>query len=172
MKYLTEQVDGSFAEGEKGRENLLLNAAAWAEYNISEANWRDTPKGRRRKKGVNMAKVIGALFSQSVRGKFGDIVFMQRYGEQLARVRTIPSNPNTPLQAASRSNIGQLAAAWRNPGTAITLKQVDKSTTPPTITDVSFTLQASDKAQWPNLQTFISVNARRLANNQPPIATP
>lgn len=68
-----------------------------------------------------MAKVSMPLLSGEVRGKVGDIVFFRRYGIQLARMRTIPSNPKTVKQVAVRTNLSGLSKLWKGEGN-ITLK--------------------------------------------------
>ena len=59
-----------------------------------------------------MAKVIMPLLSGEVRGKVGDIVFFKRYGKQLARMRSIPTNPRTERQIAIRKNLTALSKLW------------------------------------------------------------
>lgn len=60
-----------------------------------------------------MAKVVMPLLSGEVHGKVGDIVFFKRYGKQLARMRTIPTNPRTERQMAIRENLAGLSKIWK-----------------------------------------------------------
>ncbi len=69
-----------------------------------------------------MAKVKMPLLSGEVTGKVGDIVFFRRYGTQLARMRTKPSNPKTDKQVAVRTNLAGLSKLWKGEGN-ITLKK-------------------------------------------------
>lgn len=68
-----------------------------------------------------MAKVDGPLFSLGASGKFGDVVFMRRGGQNVARVRVTPKNPNSPLQQATRLNLGNLSKIYNGGGTPATL---------------------------------------------------
>jgi len=74
-----------------------------------------------------MAKVVMPLLSGEVRGKVGDIVFFRRYGMQLARMRTKPSNPRTEKQMAVRQNLSGLSKLWKGEGN-ITLKKYNPTT--------------------------------------------
>jgi len=50
-----------------------------------------------------MAKVIGPLFSEQARGKFGaSVVYNRRRGQNVVRSFVIPSNPQTTNQVAQR----------------------------------------------------------------------
>lgn len=125
-----------------------------------------------------MAKVTGPLFSQSASGKFGDIVFANRKGQNIARVLTSPSNPNTPLQVAVRTNLGGLSKAYgyaggtaAAPAGSTTLSQINRTDPAnPTFTDVLFDyLTVAEADSWIDAQQFIKVNASRLSSNQAPI---
>jgi hypothetical protein len=76
-----------------------------------------------------MAKVVMPLLSGEVHGKVGDIVFFKRYGMQLARMRTKPSNPKTEKQMAVRTNLSGLSKLWKGEG-SITLKKTISPTFP------------------------------------------
>lgn len=69
-----------------------------------------------------MAKVTMPLLSGEVRGKVGDIVFFKRYGIQLARMRTIPTNPKTAKQVAVRTNLSGLSKLWKGEENIILMK--------------------------------------------------
>ncbi len=69
-----------------------------------------------------MAKVTMPLLSGEVRGKVGDIVFFRRYGIQLARMRTIPTNPKTAKQVAVRTNLSGLSKLWKGEENIILMK--------------------------------------------------
>jgi hypothetical protein len=59
-----------------------------------------------------MAKVSLPLLSGEVRGKLGEIVFTKRYGKQIARRLTKPTNPKTLKQRVVRGNLSALSKAW------------------------------------------------------------
>lgn len=128
-----------------------------------------------------MAKVKMPLMSDNVSGKFGDIVFQQRYGKTIARRRTIPANPNTMKQQIVRHDLGALSVAWK--GTNTTLKKYDPATQ--TATDVTFNgLTEAEKTAWNQFATtqkkpsafgrllFVGRNIKRLMENQDPVRMP
>ena len=131
-----------------------------------------------------MAKINLPLMSAEVRGKFGDVVFMKRYGQQIARVRTKPSNPKTEKQMTVRHNLGNLAKAYK--GENVTLKKIviDDSGNR-TIQEVTFNgLTATERQAWENYATrqnkpriygrllFVGINAKRLTSGQNAVRTP
>jgi len=71
-----------------------------------------------------MAKVNLPLLSGEVRGKIGNVIFFKRNGKQLARVRTIPSNPRSEKQMAVRNNMAGLSKLFKGEGN-ITLRKPD-----------------------------------------------
>lgn len=70
-----------------------------------------------------MAKITLPALSGQARGKIGDIVFFQRYGKQLARLRVKPSNPNTLAQQITRHNLKALSQAFKGSGDAVKVRQ-------------------------------------------------
>jgi hypothetical protein len=60
-----------------------------------------------------MAKVTTDGLGIRLRGKAGNVVFMQtRFGVTF-RPRIVPANPRTPAQTASRGRFARASAAWR-----------------------------------------------------------
>lgn len=121
-----------------------------------------------------MAKVTGPLFSMEARGKFGDVVFLQRGGRSIARKRTVPANPRSPLQQAVRLNLGSLSRIYLSRGTAVapavdnhTVRRIDRTGPAPTFIDEQVAeLTDAEKASWDGMQEFTGYNARRLSANQ------
>jgi hypothetical protein len=121
-----------------------------------------------------MAKVRMPLLSGEVSGKIGDVVFFRRYGMQLARVRTKPTNPRTEKQVAVRMNLGGLAKLWKGEG-GIYLKRYN----PASMTWEEFFVEEglgnAEREAWVEEAKrkgkpmvfarllFIGTNARRLA---------
>lgn len=145
-------------------------------YNDSTAQWRPTVhKGRNawiRERRNPMAIVTLPALSAIARGKVGDIVFMRRAGANIARLRVVPANPRTTDQLAVRQNLSGLSTAWRLAGTTgdVTLLQ---RTAPGVWTPVTFAyLTMAERNAWPNFQSFIGANARRLSDGLAPIRTP
>lgn len=69
-----------------------------------------------------MALVSGPALSLAASGSVGNITFFKgRGGRQIARLRTKPSNPNSPLQSAARQSLGNLAKVYSGGGTPSTL---------------------------------------------------
>ncbi len=68
-----------------------------------------------------MAKTILPLMSGQASGKFGDIVFMRRGGQNIARIRVIPANPRSILQQASRLNMSSLSKIFAGGGSLASL---------------------------------------------------
>jgi hypothetical protein len=130
-----------------------------------------------------MAKVVMPLLSGEVRGKVGDIVFFRRYGMQLARMRTKPSNPKTEKQMAVRTNLAGLSKLWKGEGN-ITLKKYNPTTGAWDDVMVVDALTDTEKQAWENgarmkgkpmvyaRLMFIGVNAERLAMGQDIKRTP
>jgi len=130
-----------------------------------------------------MAKVVMPLLSGEVRGKVGDIVFFRRYGMQLARMRTKPSNPKTEKQMAVRTNLAGLSKLWKGEGN-ITLKKYNPTTGAWDDVMVVDALTDTEKQAWENEARkkgkpmvyarlmFIGVNAERLAMGQDIRRTP
>jgi len=120
-----------------------------------------------------VAKVSGPLFSMEARGKFGDVVFTQRGGQSVARKRTIPANPNSPLQQAVRRNLGSLSRIYLSRGIAVApavdehpVTRIDRSTDPDTfIAEQVAELTDEEKDTWEDMQEFVGYNARRLSEN-------
>jgi len=119
-----------------------------------------------------MAKVSMPLWSGTGKGKLGDIVFMRRLGKNVVRVKVTPANPKTQKQQIIRDNMKALTTAWKMVGQtgSVTLKKVDRSTTPWTTTEVTFDyLTESEKATWHYIWDFTGENMRRLLSNQDPV---
>jgi hypothetical protein len=120
-----------------------------------------------------MAKVTMPLLSGEVHGKVGDIVFFKRYGEQLARMRVIPTNPKTAKQMIVRNNLSGLSKIWKGEG-GIKLKKYDVASGNYVEITVATGLTDTEKSKWVNLATqkgkpsiygrllFIGENIRRL----------
>ncbi len=141
-----------------------------------------------------MAKVLGPLMSMGVKGKFGDIVFTQRYGQTIARRRTIPANPKTIKQQVVRHNLSALSQAWKGSGdmvytdtdgkNKVKLWKYDPMSN--NYEEVPFeVLSDTEKQAWESYTTqqlrkpmafarltFIGMNTKRLMENQDPIRTP
>jgi len=127
-----------------------------------------------------MAKVNLPALSGEARGKIGDIVFMKRYGTQIARIRTKPANPRTEKQMIVRGNLGSLSDAWK--GEDVVLKKYDPQNG---IAEVHFQgLSDTEREAWMEYAMrqnkpkqfarilFIGENQRRLMKNQDPIRVP
>ena len=115
-----------------------------------------------------MAKVILPALSSIASGKVGDIVFMRRGGQNIARIRVKPSNPNSPAQQVTRGNLSGLATAWKQVGNTGSVTLVKAPSTP-----VSFNyLTEDERAAWPSFQAFIGQNLRALSSGNDPIRTP
>jgi hypothetical protein len=124
-----------------------------------------------------MAKVIMPLLSGEVHGKVGDIVFFRRYGMQLARMRTKPSNPQTEKQMAVRQNLSGLSKLWKGEGN-ITLKKYNPTEETWANVEVENGLNDAERQAWMNEAKskgkpmiygrlmFIGENAERLAMGQ------
>lgn len=140
-----------------------------------------------------MAKVILPALSGQARGKIGDIVFFTRYGQQIARVRVKPTNPNTMLQQITRHNLKALSQAFKGSGDAVftrqdgsqyvVLKKYDTETQ--SWVDTEFNILTSTEKQAWELEgqrrkgykaygrlTFIGDNIRLLKQGQNPKRTP
>jgi hypothetical protein len=132
-----------------------------------------------------MAKVTMPLLSGRVSGKVGDIVFFNRWGTQLARMRVKPSNPKTEKQEAVRTDLKGLSQCWAGTNNVKLLEKnpiaevggfVELSI------DTALTKDEKEKwieyAQKMGKQTayarwlFIGQNIQRLMNAQSPIRTP
>ncbi len=128
-----------------------------------------------------MAKLLMPLLSISAKNKIGDVVFFRRFGQNIARLKVKPANPKTDKQTKVRYNLGKLIEAWTGkyegqdtecPNGYVTLKKINKSTTPWTTTDVKFCiLSEQEKATWKYPWIFVGANQKRLYNNQDPIRT-
>jgi uncharacterized NAD(P)/FAD-binding protein YdhS len=130
-----------------------------------------------------MAKVIMPLLSGEVRGKVGEIVFFKRYGMQLARMRTKPSNPKTEKQMAVRTNLAGLSKLWKGEGN-ITLKKYNPTSEEWEDVSVADGLTDTERRAWENEARskgkpmiyarlmFIGENAERLAKGQDIKRTP
>lgn len=126
-----------------------------------------------------MAKLLLPLMSITARNKIGDVVFFRRMGQNVARIKVIPSNPRTLKQTLVRYNLSKLIAAWKGeyeatdtqcPNGYVTLKKINTGTTPWTTTDVKFcVLTAEEKATWKYPWVFVGANQKRLYNNMDPI---
>jgi hypothetical protein len=60
-----------------------------------------------------MAKVIADGFGIKLHGKAGNVVFAQTRFGLVVRPRTVPRNPRTPAQLASRDRLTRASAAYR-----------------------------------------------------------
>ena len=96
-----------------------------------------------------MAKVIMPLLSGEVRGKVGDIVFFKRYGKQLARMRSIPTNPRTERQMAVRENLSGLSKLWKG-DVPVELKKYNPTSGGFDIVTVDSALTENEKIEWEN----------------------
>jgi hypothetical protein len=123
-----------------------------------------------------MAKVSLPLMSILAKDKLGGIVFMRRMGKNVVRVKVTPANPKTDKQTVVRYNLEKLNKAFYGKEDAngkVTLKKIDTSTTPWTLTDVEFNvLTNQERVQWKYVWNFIKVNQKRLYNNLAPVRTP
>jgi len=149
-----------------------------------------------------MAKVNIPLLSGSASGKLGDIVFFRRYGQNIARARVKPSNPNTLKQQVVRYNLSALSQAWKGAGDLVQtddsqgsitgtpnakyvmLRKFDLNTS--SYVEVPFiVLNTTERQAWIDYATqtlkkptpwgrlsFIGQNISLLRNNQDPIRTP
>jgi len=119
-----------------------------------------------------MAKVEMPLWSGIGKGKLGDIVFMRRLGKNVVRIKVKPANPRTEKQTLIRDNITGLTRAWKYAGETgdVTLHKIDRTSTPWTVTDVTFAFLTTDeKATWKYIWDFVGENMRRLLNNMDPV---
>lgn len=96
-----------------------------------------------------MAKVVMPLLSGEVRGKVGDIVFFKRFGKQLARMRSIPTNPRTERQTAVRINLAELSRLWKGV-VPVNLKKYNPTSGGFDTVTVSDPLTAEEKMAWEN----------------------
>jgi len=148
-----------------------------------------------------MAKVLLPLLSQTASGKFGDIVFFERYGRNIVRRRVKPANPNTIAQQMVRWNLKSLSQAWKGSGDAVyqddangtvteipnanyvILKKYDVNAS--AWVDVPFiVLTDTEKQAWINYAKvvkgygqfgrllFIGTNAKALRQGNNPVRTP
>jgi hypothetical protein len=120
-----------------------------------------------------MAKVIMPLLSGEVHGKMGDVVFFKRYGQQLARIRVIPTNPKTEKQTIVRDNLSGLSKIWKGES-GIKLKKYNTVTGHYDEITVDTGLTDTEKSKWHNYAVskgkpgiyarllFIGENIRRL----------
>lgn len=106
------------------------------------------------------------LLSGKVRGKLGDVVFFNRYGQQLARMRTIPTNPNSEKQQIVRDNIGKLAQLWAGKISTAQVKKVNKANW--TTTTLTISLTPQQKTAFGKFQTFMKNVLTALMNNETP----
>lgn len=135
-----------------------------------------------------MAKVKLPALSGVASGKLGDIVFAQRYGQTIARLRTKPTNPNTPSQQVVRHNLSALSQAWRGSGSMIRNGKVQvrryDSTTGAYVEDEIDILTTQEKSQWEQYAqrtkgykafgrlAFIGTNIKRLKEGADIMRTP
>jgi len=140
-----------------------------------------------------MAKVNLPLLSGFATGKFGNIVFFRRWGQDIARVRVKPSNPKTMKQQIVRHNLASLSGAYSgsgkyvyedNQGKYVILRLYDANTG--NIQDVRFAiLTEAEKMRWEEYAqmqlkkpkawgrlAFVGENARRLRMGMQPIRLP
>lgn len=96
-----------------------------------------------------MAKVVMPLLSGEVRGKVGDIVFFKRYGIQLARMRSIPTNPRTERQTAVRTNLAELSKLWKGE-VPVYLKKYNPTSGGFETVTVNTALNDDEKMEWEN----------------------
>lgn len=62
-----------------------------------------------------MVRIKGPLTSADARGSFGPTaIFSSWKGRSYAKSKTIPTNPNTPLQISVRAMLGFLAGQWND----------------------------------------------------------
>lgn len=120
-----------------------------------------------------MAKVSLPLMSILAKDKLGGIVFMRRLGKNVARIRVTPKNPRTDKQQLIRYNLRNLHMAYYAKVSSVTLKKIDTSTTPWTITDVTFNALTDDERKaWKYVWNFVGINQKRLYSNLNPVRTP
>jgi len=130
-----------------------------------------------------MARIVMPLLSGEARGKLGDIVFFRRYGMQLARIRTKPTNPKTEKQVAVRSNLSGLSKLWKGEGN-ITLKKYNPTDETWDDVLVEEALTDEERQAWENEAKkkgkpmiygrlfFIGENAKRLSEGMDIIRMP
>ncbi|MGC9006749.1 MAG: hypothetical protein ACP5JX_04150 [Sulfurihydrogenibium sp.] len=141
-----------------------------------------------------MAKVSLPLLSGEVRGRVGDIVFMQRHGKSVARRFTKPRNTNSLSQQVVRHNFKALNQCYKGSGDMV---QTDTNTGKKYVmlwkydkmakkyTEVQFEiLTADEKTKWEeySMKTkgykalarnlFIAKNQKQLSNNLEPVRLP
>ncbi|MEM4863432.1 MAG: hypothetical protein QW706_09695 [Candidatus Nezhaarchaeales archaeon] len=140
-----------------------------------------------------VAKVTLPALSGRASGKLGNVVFFVRYGQQIARIRVKPTNPNTMLQQITRHNLRALSQAYKGSGSAVSvrgdgsayvvLKKYDMSTGD--WVDVEFDVLTHEEKQAWEMEgqrrkgyraygrlAFIGDNIRLLRRGQDPRRTP
>ena len=69
-----------------------------------------------------MALIRGAFGGAQIKGSIASVTFQGGPAGTIARTRTVPVNPNTPLQVAIRAVLGGLSNEWSN-----TLNNVERA---------------------------------------------
>lgn len=161
-EYKIGALGGEIRAGYDETRSLALNM--W--YNNRANHWDLLPDGKYKRRGKNpMAKVILPALSSVASGKIGDIVFMRRGGQNIARLRVKPSNPQTAAQTLVRSNLSGLAQAWRFAGTVGDVPLIKAPSTPVTFNY----LTPAEKASWMSFQAFVGTNVRLLSEGNDPV---
>jgi hypothetical protein len=141
-----------------------------------------------------MAKVSMPLLSGEVRGRIGDVVFMQRHGQSVARRFTKPRNTNTLSQQVIRHNFKALNQAFKGSGEMVYTDTTDNKQkvklwkydkTAKTYAEVPFEiLTADEKTKWEDYSMktkgykalarnlFIAKNQKQLSNNLDAVRLP
>lgn len=134
------------------------------------------------------------LLSGEVRGRIGEIVFSKRFGKNVARKYSKPSQPNSLAQQVVKYNFRALSQLWKGSGDLVytdsndnkkkvKLRKYDKTTK--TYSEVAVEiLTADEKTAWENYSMkvkgykalarnlFIAQNQKALSNNGEPIRMP
>lgn len=137
-----------------------------------------------------MAKVVLPALSAEASGKLGSIVFMKRYGQAIARIRTKPANPRTPSQVWVREQLAKLSQAYKGSGSYV-LEDANgkyvmlKKRVGMDYVEVRFdVLSDTERAMWEDYAmktgkprqfgrlAFTGMNIKRLSMGQDPTRTP
>jgi hypothetical protein len=65
------------------------------------------------RKGLKMALIKLGTIVTDIRGAIGGVIFSRNKSGAIARQRTTPVNPRTPLQNAIRALVASISQAWR-----------------------------------------------------------
>lgn len=104
------------------------------------------------------------LIVAQLSGRIGGLVFAHNSGGQYVRVGTIPTNPNTPFQAAVRAAVAQLSAIWSQ-----SLTQIQRDVWELYAVNVTLTNRVGDQINVSGLAMYVRSNVARLQANLPRI---